>query len=80
MGATIENMISPNNVLCYIPPVLEIFGKKVKILEFTRKEATAPLISVAAPVWFWKKKIGFFLEIFESFGKLGIIISNVGGK
>ena len=56
------------------------FREKVKILEFTSKEATAPLISVAAPVWFWKKQLDLFLEIFESFGKLGIIISNVGGK
>ena len=37
--------------LCYIPRVWEIFRKKVKVLEFTSKEAAAPLISVAAPLW-----------------------------
>ena len=52
MGAIIENMISPNNVLCCIPRVLEIFGKKVKILEFASKGAAAHSISVVAPVWF----------------------------
>ena len=37
-----------------MPRVLEIFGKKVKILEFTSKEAATPLIGVAAPVWVWE--------------------------
>ena len=27
---------------------------KMEILEFTSKEAAAPLMSMAAPVWFWK--------------------------
>ena len=27
---------------------------KMEILEFTSKEAAAPLMSVAAPLWFWK--------------------------
>ena len=27
---------------------------KMEILEFTSKEAAAPLMSLAAPVWFWK--------------------------
>ena len=40
----------------------------MEILEFTSKEAAAPMMSVAAPLWFWKflKKIqnfGFFLQI-----------------
>ena len=26
---------------------------KMEILEFTSKEAAAPLISLAAPLWFW---------------------------
>ena len=36
---------------------------KMEILEFTSKEAAAPLMSVAAPLWFWKfreKKLDFF--------------------
>ena len=27
---------------------------KMEILELTSKEAAAPLMSLAAPVWFWK--------------------------
>ena len=27
---------------------------KMEIFEFTSKEATAPLMSLAAPLWFWK--------------------------
>ena len=27
---------------------------KMEILEFTSKEAAAPLMSLAAPLWFWK--------------------------
>ena len=43
---------------------------KMEILEFTSKEAAAPLMSVAAPLWFWKfwKKIldfGIFFRNFE---------------
>ena len=46
---------------------------KMEILEFTSKEAAAPLMSVmAAPWWCWKfwsqiKKIGIFFQNFESF-------------
>ena len=32
MRAIIENKISPDYVLCCIPRVLEVIGKKVKIL------------------------------------------------
>ena len=43
-----------------------------EILEFTSKEAAAPLMSLAAPLWFWKfwKKIldfGIFFRNFEFF-------------
>ena len=42
----------------------------MKILELASKEAAAPLMSVAAPLWFWKfwkqiKKIGIFSEILK---------------
>ena len=50
MWAIIENLISPDYVLCYIPRVFEILGKKLKILEFISNEAVAPLISVATPL------------------------------
>ena len=48
---------------------------KMEILEFTSKEAAAPLMLVAAPLWFWKfwKKILDFeiffwnFEFFENF-------------
>ena len=45
---------------------------KMEILEFTSKEAAAPLMSLAAPLWFWKfwKKIldfGIFFRNFEFF-------------
>ena len=50
---------------------------KMEILEFTSEEAAAPLMSSAAPLWFWKfwKKIldfGIFsrnFEFFENFEK-----------
>ena len=35
MRAIIENMISPDYVLCFIPQFWKILGKKVKNLEFT---------------------------------------------
>ena len=61
---------------------------KMEILEFTSKEAAAPLMSVAAPLWSWKfreknSKFWIFLQILkimENFEKLRIIISKVGGK
>ena len=61
---------------------------KMEILEFTSKEAAAPLMSLAAPLWFWKfwKKIldfGIFFPkfwIFWKFWKLWVIISKVGSK
>ena len=45
---------------------------KMEILEFTSKEAAAPLMSLAAPLWFWKfwKKIldfGIFFRNFENY-------------
>ena len=45
---------------------------KVEILEFTSEEAAAPLMSVTAPLWFWKfwkqiENFGFFFRNFESF-------------
>ena len=60
----------------------------MEILEFTSKEAVAPLISMAAPFWFWKfrernSKFWIFLQILkimENFEKLQIIVSEVGGK
>ena len=51
-------------VLCYIPRAMAILGKKMEILEFTSKEAAAPLVSVAVPLWFWKfreKKLKFWI-------------------
>ena len=55
-----------------------IYGPKsatrveMEILEFTSKEAAAPLMSLGAPLWFWKfwKKIldfGIFFRNFEFF-------------
>ena len=46
----------------------------MKTLEFTSKEVAAPLMSVAAPLWFWKfwKKIldfGIFFRNFENYKK-----------
>ena len=51
-------MIWQDHVLCYIPRAMAILGKN-DILEFTSKGAAAPLMSLAAPLWFWKfvKKI-----------------------
>ena len=70
-----------------IYPDLWQFSVKMEILEFTSKEVAAPLMSVAAPLWFWKfrEKIKNFvflqiLKIMENFEKLRIIISKVGGK
>ena len=45
---------------------------KMEILEFTSKEAAAPLMSLAAPLWFWKfwkqiENFGIFFRNFESF-------------
>ena len=55
-----------------IYPELEHSQLKMEILEFTSKEAAAPLMSLAAPLWFWKfwKEIlyfGIFFRNFESF-------------
>ena len=52
MRAIIENMISPDYVLCHIPQAMAILGKKMEVLELTSKEAVAPLMSVAAPLWY----------------------------
>ena len=46
MWAIIENLISPDYVLCYIPRVFEILGIEMKILEYISNY----LISVAAPL------------------------------
>ena len=44
----IENMISPDYVLCYIPQAFQVFSKKMKILEFTSKEEDfLPIIAKA---------------------------------
>ena len=42
---------------------------KMEIFEFTSKEAAAPLMSLAAPLWFWKfwKKIQDFGNFFQNF-------------
>ena len=62
-------------MFCVICPELwKLSGGKRKVLGFTSKEAAAPLISVAAPVWFWKclgkiEIFGFFGGNFDSFGK-----------
>ena len=48
---------------------------KMEILEFTSKEAAAPLMSLAAPLWFWKfwkKNLDFGIlfgnfEFFENY-------------
>ena len=54
---------------------------KMEILEFTSKEAAAPLMSLAAPLWFWKfwKKIldfGLFSEILNFLKILKIMSYN----
>ena len=75
--------------MLYTPtPSYGISQLKMEILEFTSKEAAAPLMSLAAPLWFWKfrekiQNFGIFFTIFENYGefwKNWIIISNVGGK
>ena len=58
---------------------------KMEILEFTSKEAVAPLMSLAAPLWYWKfwKKILDFGNFFPKFWKIWKFwfeISKVGGK
>ena len=42
---------------------------KMEILEFTSKEAAAPLMSLAAPLWFWKfwEKNSRFWNFFPDF-------------
>ena len=44
---------------------------KMEILEFARKEAAAPLMSLAAPLWFWKfrEKNSEFGNFFPKFWK-----------
>ena len=44
---------------------------KMEILEFTSKEAAAPLMSLAAPLWFWKfrEKNSEFGNFFPKFWK-----------
>ena len=46
----------------------------MKTFELASKEAAAPLISVTAPLWFWKfwkqiENFGIFFRNFESFEK-----------
>ena len=55
-----------------IYPELWQFSVEMEMLEFTSKEAAAPLMSLAAPLWFWKfwKKnldFGIFFRNFEFF-------------
>ena len=67
MMAMIENMISPDYVLCYIPRSLEVPWND---LEF-RKEAAASLISVATPLCLWFCKFsGKFWNLFWNFWKI----------
>ena len=54
---------------------------KMEILEFTSKEAAAPLMSFVAPLWFWKfwKKIldfGIFSEILKNLKNLKVMSHN----
>ena len=61
---------------------------KMEILEFTSKEAAAPLMSLAAPLWFWKfreenSEFGkFFSKVFKiwKISTFWIKISKVGSK
>ena len=61
---------------------------KMEILEFTSKEAAAPLMSLAAPLWYWKfweKNLdfgNFFPKIWKlwKFWKFWFEISKVGSK
>ena len=51
---------------------MAILGKKMKILKFSSREAAASLMSVAAPLWFWKfweknSKFWNFSENFENY-------------
>ena len=54
---------------------------KMEILEFTSKEAAAPLMSLAAPLWFWKfweknLDFGIFSEILIFLKNLKIMSYN----
>ena len=62
MRAIIENMISQDYVLCYIPGAFDIPGYKIKISKLTGKEVVIPLIFMVTPLWFENFR-GFFLEI-----------------
>ena len=62
MKKVIENMISPDYVFMLYTPSYGNSQLKMEILEFTSKEAAAPLMSLAAPLWFWK-----FFENFENY-------------
>ena len=51
---------------------LDKLDKKMKTFELASKEAAAPLMSVTAPLWFWKfwkqiENFGIFFRNFESF-------------
>ena len=65
-----------------IYPELWQFSVEMEILEFTSKEAAAPLMSLAAPLWFWKfwEKILdfgiFFSKILKIMKILKILIYN----
>ena len=59
---------------CFMLYTLSYSTSKLKMenLEFTSKEAAAPLMSLAAPLWYWKfwKKIldlGNFFQNFENY-------------
>ena len=77
-------------LLCFMiyTPSYGNFQLKIQILEFTSKEAAASLMSMAAPVWFWKfweknSEFGnFFSKIlkFWKFSKFWTKISKVGSK
>ena len=76
-------MISPDYVLCYIPrsPNYGNSQLKMEIWKFTSEEAAAPLMPLAAPLWFWKfwKKIldfGIFSEILNFLKILKIMSYN----
>ena len=44
------------------------FSVEMEFLEFSSKEAAAPLMSVAAPLYFWKIQSFFFLKN-ENYGE-----------
>ena len=57
------------------PELWQCSVKKMEILEFISEEAAAPLMSEAAPLYFWKfreknSKFWIFFANFENYGEI----------